>query len=51
MSSQKGDGGEFTSHIFLSLKNDEGVSSMGLLLLVRLLVRVCINNDANLNRG
>lgn len=38
-----------TSHIFLSLKYDKGISSVGLLLLVGFFVRVSISNNTNLH--
>lgn len=37
-----------TSHIFLSLKHDESISPVRLLLFVGLLMRVSIGDDANL---
>lgn len=40
----------FTSHIFLALKNDKCVTSVWFLLLIRLLVSMSINNNANLEK-
>jgi hypothetical protein len=48
MASQKGEGVIFTSHVFLAFENNESITSMGLLLLVRLLVGMGVGNDANL---
>jgi hypothetical protein len=38
----------FTSHVFLSFKNNECISTMRFLLLVTLLVGMCIFDDADL---
>lgn len=40
----------FTSHILFSLENYKRVSPVGLLLLIWLLMRMRVGNDANLIR-
>lgn len=40
--------GGFTSHVFLTLKHDESISAMGLLLLVGSFVSMGIRDDSNL---
>ena len=46
-----GDGGIVTSHILLTLENDEGISPVGLLFLVRLLMGPSICYYADLRMG
>lgn len=41
--------GEFTSHVLLAFKNDKGIASMGLLLLVGLLMCVSVSDNSNLS--
>lgn len=44
----EGINGGITSHVFLTLKYDESISTMGLLLLVGLLMRMRIGNYSDL---
>lgn len=41
---------KFTSHVLFALEHYESVTSVGLLLLVRLFMSMRINNDSNLRR-
>jgi len=44
----EGINGGFTSHVFLTLKYDESISTVGLLLLVGLLMRMRVGNNSDL---